>query len=109
MPEPFRPISPTASPGTISASHVPQRPDVLSAGAAARDDQVLERSRLARVDTESPGDAVGEHGADGHPRSLLMRTEVVMPPPRRRCALVRAPLAGSRIRLDGGEDAVAEV
>ena len=63
---------------------VPQRPDVLAAGATARDDEVLECARLPRVDPEPAGDAVGEDGARcsgaGAHRSFPIETKVSVYP-----------------------------
>ena len=46
---------------------VAERPDLLRAGAAAGDEELLERLRLARADDELPGDAVDRDLSGAHP------------------------------------------
>ena len=58
LPEPLRPMSPTASPGSTRSGHVVERPDVARLRPPALDEEVLQRARLTSVNTEAPRDAV---------------------------------------------------
>ena len=57
LPEPFRPMSPTASPRRDLGGDVAERPDVGRLRPSALDEEILERARLARVDAEAARDA----------------------------------------------------
>ena len=78
---------------------VAQRPDVLAAGAPARDDEILERARLAGMDAEAARDAVGRDRAGRH--AGTHRIGAALADERRE--------PRQRVGVDGGEDAVAEV
>ena len=71
LPEPLRPIRPTASPRRDSERDVVQRPDVLGAAPAALDEEILERARLPGVDAKAPRDAIDLISPDAIARSRL--------------------------------------
>ena len=58
LPEPLRPISPTASPGATASETSCSAWTSCAAGAAARDEEVLQGLRLACADAEPPRDAL---------------------------------------------------
>ena len=66
LPEPFRPIRPTASPRGDLGGDVPERPHVRRVRLPALDEEILERARVARVDAEAASDALDRDLADFH-------------------------------------------
>ena len=52
LPDPFRPMSPTASPRADVEGDVVQRPDVRRLRPPTLDEEVLQRARLAGVDAK---------------------------------------------------------
>ena len=72
LPEPLRPTRPTALPGSTVNDTSRSAHDVGAAHAAARDDQILQRAVLARIDAEAArgvldDDLSGPHARDGTP------------------------------------------
>ena len=72
LPEPLRPTSPTASPGSI-ASETPSSACVLRARAAAADEELLETARLVRMDAEAARDPVDPDLACVHLQTVPRR------------------------------------
>ena len=66
LPEPFRPIRPTASPGAISAETSRSAHTSVACGPAALDDEILERARVSCVHAKAARDAVDGDLADFH-------------------------------------------
>ena len=66
LPEPLRPIRPTASPLRDLGRDVVERPHVGGVVLAAVDDEILERARLARVDAKAARDALDGDLANLH-------------------------------------------
>ena len=57
LPEPFRPMSPTASPRATSTETSRSAQTSVALRPAALDEEILQRARLARVDAEAARDA----------------------------------------------------
>ena len=83
---------------------VAQRPDVLAARAPARDDEILQRARLAGVDAEAARDAVCRDRPGAHASSFT----IAALRSRRMLAHERGE-PRQRVGVDRREDAVAEV
>ena len=79
LPEPFRPTSPTASPGSTASETSESAQTSSPSPAAARDDQLLERARILRVDPKAARDlldadlAGADHALEGTERARRTR------------------------------------
>ena len=66
LPDPLRPMRPTASPRSTSRRDVTQRPDVGRVGLPALDEEILERAGVTCMHAEAARDALDRDLADLH-------------------------------------------